>query len=129
VLTSLAWGADWYRYEATLTWREKPIRGGSNTFSADVYVLISNDWPPCLSVEDRQSGSVYWSGRFDQSERTLQFQSSDVNGNHTVVGKGSFNSSYSGLNLRAWSLVWGPGNPTAFSEIRVRGKFLDIISR
>ena len=129
LLTSAAWGADWYRYQGTLSWNFRQVTGETDRGSRELYVLLCYDTTPwSISVEDLNS-NVYFSGEFDQEGTKLQFRASMPNGNETVVGRGSSNAKATTLNLQAWSFFRAPASRSGFGQLRFRGKFVDTIWR
>jgi hypothetical protein len=130
LLTSLAWGADWYRFQGTLSVNLRTMTGEPLRDSGQSYVLLCYDTTPwSISVED-PGGFVYFSGEFDKEGTKLQFRAvGGGGGQETVVGRGSFNAKETTLNLQGWAFHRWPGDRSWFGQYRFRGQFVDIISR
>jgi hypothetical protein len=135
LLTSLTSGADWYRYQGTVSWNCRIVTGETVRGSQEAYVLVSyNTTPWSISIEALQ-GDVWYSGEFDQEGTKLQFRASGLGGTLTLVGRGSFNAKATTLNLQGWAFYlfppsnWFPGYRSWFTQYRFRGAFVDIITR
>jgi hypothetical protein len=128
LLTSLAWGTDWYRYQGTLSRNWRAITGETSRYSWEAYVLLSDTTPQSISFETLD-GEEFFSGEFDQEGTKLQFRASSLGGNFTLVGRGSFNARETTLNLQSWAFWRAPGARSLFGQYRFRGEFVDIISR
>jgi hypothetical protein len=129
LVSSAAWGADWYRYRGTLSENWRGVTGDVMRYPAEAYVLFSYDTTPwSISIEDL-NGNVWFSGEFDQYGQKLQFRASRPAGEETFVGRGSFNAKLTTLNLQGWSFLRWPLGRSSFGQHRFRGQFVDIISR
>jgi hypothetical protein len=129
LLSSVTWGADWYRYQGTLSENWRSVTGESSRGTNEMYVLLCYDTTPwSISVEDL-SGNVDLSGEFDKEGTKLQFRASGLGGIQTVVGRGAFNARETTLNLQGWAFFRMFPARSAFAQYRYRGAFVDIITR
>jgi hypothetical protein len=125
LLTSLAWGADWYRYEGTLSWNLRQVTGETDRDSMPYRVSLCYDTTPwSISVNDL-TGWEWFSGEFDLEGTKLQFRGATPSGAGTFVGRASFNAKATSLNLQGWEF-YRSGGRSQFGQIQFRGKFLDI---
>ena len=129
LLTSLAWGADWYRFQGTISWNWRKVTGQTERYSQDLDVLLCYDTTPWSISVEAPNGAVWCSGEFDKEETKLQFRASGSGGNETVVGRGSFNAKETTLNLQAWSFLRWAGYRSRLNQYQFRGKYLDKITR
>jgi hypothetical protein len=100
LLTCAAWGANWYRYEGTLSDRYSQVTGGSYGDSVDVYVLLCYETSPWTISVEYKTGGVFVSGEFDKAGKKVQFRASGFEGQEIMVGQGAFNAKGTNLNLQ-----------------------------
>jgi len=129
LLTSLAWGADWHRYQGTLSLSQRQVTGETGRDSLDVYVLLCYDTTPWSISVESPAGGIMFSGEFDKEGTKLQFRASGFGGELTILGRGSFNAKEATLNLQGWAFKRSPGYRAQSGQQRFRGWFVDIISR
>jgi hypothetical protein len=96
--------------------------------SIEAEVLLCYDTTPWSISFESLGGAVWWSGESDQEGTKLLFRVSAPSGEETVVGRGSFNAAETNLNLQSWAF-YRMGGRSTFMQYRIRGKFLDKITR
>jgi hypothetical protein len=116
LVSSAAWGADWYRYRGTLSGNLRSVTDETSRFSEEFYVLLCYDTTPWSISVESLVGGVWWSGEFDKEGRKLQFRLSSPGGQSTVVGRGSFNAKETTLNLQGWGFYRPPGGRSQFAQ-------------
>ena len=129
LLTSLAWGADWYRFQGTMSWNWRTVTGQTERYSQDLDVLLCYDTTPGSISVEHPVGNVWCSGEFDREGTKLQFRASSASGGETLIGRGSFNAKETTLNLQGSAFLRNLPNRSQFGQYVFRGKFVDIISR